>query len=362
MVETGEEIHLIRYGLIGCGRIAANHIKAACACKEIEVAALCDCKLEKAEQLAGAISPCPACYSDYQEMLEHEGLDLVAVATDSGLHGTIAAACLWAGCSTLVEKPIALSLAEAENLLSLARKKGLLLAVCHQNRFNRAVQRVKEAVDAGELGRMYHLSASILWNRGESYYRQAQWRGRWESDGGVLMNQCIHNIDLLRYLGGEVAEVFAYTDRLAHPYIEAEDLGLALLRFQNGSYGVLEGTSNVFPENLEETLSLYGERGTARIGGKSVNRLEIFRTEAGERDLQTFAETPENIYGFGHGALYRDVVEALETGKQPLCSGEDGYKALELVLAIYQSAAEHRPVQLPLAEGWSGSYKGRFDR
>ena len=352
----------IRYGLVGCGRIAANHLKAACACEGIEVAALCDLAPSKGEDLAEKFSLHPVVYRDYEKMLEQEHLDLVAVATDSGSHGTIAAACLWAGCSTLVEKPIALSIAEAENLLSLASKKGLVLAVCHQNRFNRAVQRVKQAVDRGELGRIFHLSASVLWNRGESYYRQADWRGRWESDGGVLMNQCIHNIDLLRFLGGEAAEVFAYTDRLNHPYIEGEDLGLAVVRFANGSYGLLEGTSNIFPENLEETLSIYGEKGTVRIGGKSVNRLEIFRTKSGEEDLSAFEEVPGNIYGFGHTALYRDVAECIQTGRQPLCNGEDGLRALELVLAVYQSAAEHRPVSLPLKEGWSGAYKGRFDR
>ena len=352
----------IRYGLVGCGRISASHLKAACACKEIEVAALCDLVPSKAEGLAKRFSLHPAVYQDYEKMLEQEHLDFVAVATDSGSHGTIAAACLWAGCSTLVEKPIALSIAEAKNLLSLAYKKRRILAVCHQNRFNRAVQRVKQAVDKGELGRVFHLSASVLWNRGESYYRQADWRGRWESDGGVLMNQCIHCIDLLRYLGGEAAEVFAYTDRLNHPYIEAEDLGLAVVRFQNGSYGLLEGTSNIFPENLEETLSIYGEKGTVRIGGKSVNRLEIFCTEGGGEDLLAFEEAPGNIYGFGHTALYRDVAECIQTGRHPLCGGEDGLRALELVLAIYQSAAEHRPVPLPLQEGWSGAYKGRFER
>ena len=348
--------------MIGCGRISSNHIRAVQQSPQMELKALCDLDGEKAKKLANKFQITANIYTSYEEMLKKEQLDFVAIATDSGSHGQIAAECLWQGCSVLVEKPIALSLAEADNLIALAKEKKVVLGVCHQNRFNRAVQRVKEGLENGEFGKIYHVSASILWNRGEEYYRQADWRGKWETDGGVLMNQCIHNIDLLRYLGGEVNEIFAYTDRLAHPYIQAEDLGLAVLQFANGAYGILEGTSNIFPENLEETLSVYGETGTARIGGKSVNRLEIYRTKEGEESCpEQWSEQPGNVYGFGHFSLYQDMIQAIETGTKPLCDGEAGTKALELVLAIYESAAQGHPVKLPLAEGWSGNYKGRFD-
>ena len=179
------------------------------------------------------------------------------------------------------------------------------------------------------------------------------------------MNQCIHNIDLLRWMmGDDVTEVMAYTDRLTHDYIEAEDLGLALVRFANGSYGIIEGTTNVYPKNLEETLYLFGEKGTVKAGGKSVNRIEEWRFADGTEDAaevcRTFSETPPNIYGFGHTPLYRDVIAAIRENRAPLVDARAGRRALELVLAVYLSAAEHRPVQLPLDRCASVDFAGRF--
>ena len=183
--------------------------------------------------------------------------------------------CIESGASVIVEKPIALSLEDADRLISAAERKGVKVCACHQNRFNKSIQKIHEAVETGKFGRLYHGTAHVRWNRGKEYYQQAPWRGTWEQDGGALMNQCIHNIDLLRWMmGDKITEVMAYTDRLAHNYIAAEDLGLALVRFANGSYGVIEGTTNIYPKNLEETLYLFGEKGTVKAGGKSVNRIE----------------------------------------------------------------------------------------
>jgi predicted dehydrogenase len=196
-------------------------------------------------------------------------------ATESGYHATIAMTCLNAGCHLIVEKPIALSLKDADEMIALAEEKGLVLCACHQNRFNKSVQKIKEAVDCDRFGGLLHGAAHIRWTRTKDYYDQANWRGTWELDGGALMNQCIHNIDLLRWMmGGELTQVMAYTDRLNHDYIEAEDLGLALLKFKNGAYGLVEGTTNVYPTNLEETLYLFGRQGTVKAGGRSVNLIE----------------------------------------------------------------------------------------
>lgn len=194
---------------------------------------------------------------------------------------------------------------------------------------------------------------------------QAPWRGTWEKDGGALMNQCIHNIDLLRWMmGDEIEEVFAYTDRLNHPYIEAEDLGLALVKFKNGAYGMIEGTTNVYPTNLEETLYLFGEKGTVKAGGKSVNLIEEWRfaddTEDDEEVKAKFAENPPNVYGYGHIPLYKDVIESIKNKHRPYIDAEDGRRALELVLAIYKSAKEGKPVKLPLYDFSTTEMHGNF--
>ena len=181
------------------------------------------------------------------------------------------------------------------------------------------------------------------------------------------MNQCIHNIDLLRWMmGDEIEEVMAYTDQLQHPYLEAEDLGMALVKFSNGSYGLIEGTTNIYPKNLEETLYIFGEKGTVKAGGTSDNIIEEWRFEDSLDDPEEvkkhFSENPPNIYGFGHTPLYADVIEAITAGRPPLVDAEAGKRALELVLAIYLSAAEHRPVKLPLDKCSTLDFTGRFDK
>ena len=357
----------LRYALIGCGRISPNHAAACLAnADELEPVAVCDPVAQRRSILKEHFQdPALRGYADYREMLLKERPQRVAIATESGKHAQIALDCLEAGCNLIVEKPIALSLEDADRIIALADQKGLKVCACHQNRFNKSVQKIRKAVEDGRFGRMLHGTAHIRWNRNKAYYDQAKWRGTWEQDGGALMNQCIHNIDLLRWMMGDgVAEVMAYTDRLAHDYIEAEDLGLALVRFTNGSYGVIEGTTNVYPKNLEETLYLFGEKGTVKAGGKSVNRIEEWRfadeTEDPAQICRAFSETPPNIYGFGHTPLYRDVIAAVRENRAPLCDARAGRRALELVLAIYLSAAEHRPVALPLFSCASTDFTGRF--
>ena len=357
----------LRYALIGCGRISPNHAAACLAnADELEPVAVCDPVAQRRSILKEHFQdPALRGYADYREMLLKERPQLVAISTESGKHAQIALDCLEAGCNLIVEKPIALSLEDADRIIALADQKGLKVCACHQNRFNKSVQKIRKAVEDGRFGRMLHGTAHIRWNRNKAYYDQAKWRGTWEQDGGALMNQCIHNIDLLRWMMGDgVAEVMAYTDRLAHDYIEAEDLGLALVRFTNGSYGVIEGTTNVYPKNLEETLYLFGEKGTVKAGGKSVNRIEEWRfadeTEDPAQICRAFSETPPNIYGFGHTPLYRDVIAAVRENRAPLCDARAGRRALELVLAIYLSAAEHRPVALPLFSCASTDFTGRF--
>ena len=349
----------LRYGLIGCGRISPNHLAAVQANQEeIELVALCDIVSERMDLVlsqVGVDGKDVKRYTDYHAMLQSEQLDLVAIATESGSHAQIGLDCIDAGCHVIIEKPIALSIADADKLIDAARDKGVILSSCHQNRFNKSIQKVREAVEQNRFGRLLHGTAHIRWNRGRQYYEQAPWRGTWAHDGGALMNQCIHNIDLLRWMmGEEIEEVFAYTDRLSHDYIEAEDLGLALIKFSNGAYGVIEGTTNVFPKNLEETLYIFGESGTVKVGGKSVNVIEEWnfsdRKDDPEEVKAKYHENPPSVYGFGHTPLYSDVVSAIRGGRKPLVDGEAGKRAVELVLAIYKSAMEGKPVHLPLED------------
>lgn len=365
-------MHKIKYALIGCGRISPNHIAAVMANREkLILAAVCDLFPENCEKVLAVVPEENRAeiqrYTDYQQMLAEAQPELVAIATESGNHSKIALDCIRAGCHVIIEKPIALSLEDADRIIVAGREKGVKVCACHQNRFNKSIQKIRSAVDEGRFGKMLHGTAHIRWNRGKSYYDQAPWRGTWAQDGGCLMNQCIHNIDLLRWMMGDgVDEVMAYTDQLKHPYLEAEDIGVALVKFSNGSYGMIEGTSNVYPKNLEETLYLFGDTGTVKAGGHSVNIIEEWAFADGQDNADEvkahFRENPPNIYGFGHTPLYADALDAIEKDRPPYVDGEAGRRALEVVLAIYKSASEGQPVKLPLKSCSTLDFVGRFDK
>ena len=356
----------MKYALIGCGRISPNHIEAA-KNNKLEFVAMCDIDPEVMKEKSEKFDLADVKkYTDYHELLENEKPELVAIATESGKHAAIALDCIAAGCNVIIEKPIALSIADAQAIVDAGKKAGVVVCANHQNRVNKSVQYIRKALEEGRFGKLSHGAAHVRWNRGKSYYDQAPWRGTWAQDGGCLMNQCIHNIDLLRWMmGDDIDEVMAYTDQLQHNYLEAEDLGMALVKFSNGSYGLIEGTTNVFPKNLEETLYLFGEKGTAKAAGTSDNIIEEWRfadeLDNSEEVKEQFSENPPNVYGFGHTPLYADVIDAIKTGRAPLVDAEAGKRALELVLAIYKSAAEHRPVKLPLDECSTMDFVGRFN-
>lgn len=357
----------MKYALIGCGRISPNHIIAA-KNNGLDIVAVCDLIPQNMEdkiklcELSASVKR----YTDYEEMLEKESPQLVAIATESGEHAKIALRCMDFGCNLIIEKPIALSIADADAIIKKSKERNLKVCACHQNRFNKAVQKMRDALEKGRFGRLLYGTAHIRWARDHEYYDRAKWRGTWEQDGGALMNQCIHDIDLLRWMmGDEIMEVVGMTDRLKHDYIEAEDLGIALVRFQNGSYGIIEGTTNVYPKNLEETLYIFGEKGTVKAGGEAVNIIEEWRfsdyLDEPEAVKKECHENPPNVYGFGHSKLYKDVIDAIETDRAPYVDAEAGKRALELVLAIYKSAATGERITFPLTECSSIDFKGRFE-
>lgn len=355
----------MKYALIGCGRISPNHIEAA-KNNHLDFIAMCDVVPETMEDKSKKFNLKNVHrYTDYRELLEKEKPDLVAIATESGKHAAIALDCIASNCNLIIEKPIALSLNDADEIIRRGEKKRVKVCVCHQNRFNKSIMKIRDAINKERFGRLFYGTAHIRWCRDWEYYSRADWRGTWEQDGGALMNQCIHNIDLLRWMmGDEISEVVGMTDRLNHEYIEAEDLGIALVKFSNGSYGIIEGTTDVYPQNLEETLYLFGEKGTVKAGGISVNKIEEWRFSDCLDDAlevkKEFGENPPNVYGFGHTPLYADVIDAIEKDREPYVTAKDGKNALELVLAIYKSAATGKVIKLPLSDCSTMEFKGRF--
>lgn len=347
----------MKYALIGCGRIAANHVKAALN-NDMEFVAACDIDLGKIDALfrktdydGGATKR----YADYLQMIEENpDIELASIATESGEHARIALDCIEAGINVVIEKPIAMSIEDADEIVRRAEEKGVVASACHQNRFNVAVRHARDAVEGGRFGRMSHGSVHVRWNRNRGYYDQAPWRGTWAQDGGCLMNQCIHGIDLLRWMmGDEVEEVYGVTRQQFHDYLEAEDVGLAVVKFKNGAVGTIEGTTNVYPKNLEETLYLFGEQGTVKIGGTSTNNIDVWQfadAEAGDTDKQGLQEATSNVYGNGHTSLFADMMEAIEQNRKPYVDAVAGRNALEMVLAIYKSQKTGAPVKLPLQD------------
>jgi predicted dehydrogenase len=253
---------------------------------------------------------------------------------------------------------------DADEIIRKSAERHVKVAACHQNRFNQAVQEMHMALENGRFGKLSHGSIHVRWNRNKDYYDQATWRGKWASDGGALMNQCIHGIDLLRWmLGDEIEEVYGVTRQQFHHYLETEDIGMAIVKAKNGTIGTIEGTVNVYPKNLEETLYLFGENGTVKLGGTSCNNIDVWNfkstSESDEKNKYLQEET-SNVYGNGHTSLFADMIDAIKYDRRPYVDAVAGRNALEIVLAIYKSQKIGQPVKLPLEEFASADMKGEF--
>lgn len=357
----------MRYALIGCGRIATNHMKAAVN-NQLEISAVCDVVPEHMEVLLakhGLQNDMSILrYTDYRSMIQEVKPDLVSIATESGIHAEIALFCIDHGVHVIIEKPMAMSISDANEIIQRSEEKHVKVSACHQNRFNIAVQEMRHALEAGRFGRLSHGSIHVRWNRNQGYYDQAPWRGTWAQDGGALMNQCIHGIDLLRWtFGGEIEEVYGQTRQQFHDYLEAEDVGMAVVKFKNGAIATIEGTTNVYPKNLEETLYIFGEKGTVKIGGTSTNNIDVWDfSDESEADIKNkgLQEETSNVYGNGHTSLFADMIDAIQNDRKPYVDAYAGRDALELVLAIYKSQKEGCAVSLPLDEFGSIDMRGTF--
>lgn len=350
----------LRLALIGCGRISDNHLKAVLANhQDIEVVALCDilegrAAMEKpgyqiyAHENDVTIKEFNI-YSDYKQMLQKEDIDICSICTESGYHAEIALYCLKHKKHVIVEKPMAMSISDANLMIKTAKKNNLKLAVCHQNRFNSTIQKLKRAINEGRFGRIFAGTARVLWNRGKAYYDKADWRGTWKLDGGCLINQCTHNIDLLQWmLNSKISSVYGQTANYSHPYIQTEDYGSIIIKFANGAIGNVEGTVNVYPKNLEETLTILGEKGTAIIGGLALNKILAWDFEDKKDSLEQVQKEYDldinNIYGDGHTPLYEDFIKAVRDDREPLINGNEGIKSLSIILMAYKSQKESRAI------------------
>ena len=339
----------IRIGVVGCGRIARNHFSAIEAHAErAEIVAVCDTNqaaLEAAMQITRAEG-----FRSISAMLEGIELDLVVLTTPSGLHPQHAIAVAGAGRHVLTEKPMATKFDEGMAMVRFCREAGVKLFVVKQNRLNSTVQLVKGAIEQGRFGRIYLATVNVFWTRPQSYYDAAKWRGRWDLDGGAFMNQASHYVDLLDWLVGPVDSVHAYTATLARD-IEAEDTGVMSVRLRHGGLGSINVTMLTYPKNLEGSVTLIGERGTVRIGGTAVNKIEHWEfAEPHEDDHKVRDSSYEttSVYGPGHPLYYDNVIKTLRGEANAEVDGYEGLRSLEVIVAAYRSARDGVRVGLPL--------------
>lgn len=338
----------VRIALVGCGRISANHCEAIDKVDGLVLSAVCD-SVESRARETGEKWQLPW-FTNYEKMLAEADCDAVAIATPSGLHPAHGILAAKAGKHVISEKPMAITLASADALVKACDDAGVHLFVVKQNRLNATVQLVKRALDKGRFGRLFLANTTVHWTRPQSYYDQAPWRGTWEFDGGAFMNQASHYVDLMQWLVGPVESVIAKTATMARR-IEAEDTGAAVLKFRNGALGVIEVTMLTYPKNLEGSFTLIGEKGTVKVGGTAVNKIEHWSfadSDPDDAEVERVNTDPPSVYGFGHEPYYRNVLRVIRGEAVPDTDGRGGRKSLELILGIYESAKTGREVPLPL--------------
>jgi len=337
-----------RIALAGCGRISKNHFDAIEKIDGLELVAVCDADPLRAEQAATERGV--TCFTSYEKMLKDAKADLITIATPSGLHADQGVAAAQAGKHVVMEKPMAISLTGADALVQACDKAGVQLFVVKQNRLNPPIQLLKRAIDKNRFGRVYLASCTVHWARPQEYYDQAPWRGTWEFDGGAFMNQASHYVDLIQWLMGPVESVMAKTATLARR-IETEDTGVAILKFRSGALGSIEVTMLAYPRNLEGSITILGEKGSVKIGGTAVNKVDFWQFAEYDDDdklIEAVETNPPNVYGLGHQGYYRNVLSVLRGEAKPDTDGRAGRKSLELILGIYESAKTGREVPLPL--------------
>jgi UDP-N-acetyl-2-amino-2-deoxyglucuronate dehydrogenase len=340
------------FALVGCGRIAPKHVESLTsgAVAGAKLIAVCDPQFERAEKIASQ-NPGVKAFRSAEEMIAKMGseIDVVNILTPSGLHAQHTLQMAAMGKHVVVEKPMALTLQDADRMIEACDAAGVRLFVVKQNRYNQPVKKMREALEAGRFGKLVLGTVRVRWCRTQAYYDQDSWRGTWAYDGGVFANQASHHIDLLQWMMGDVESVFAKTST-ALVNIETEDTGVVILRFKNGGLGVIEATTATRPKDLEGSISLLGEKGSVEIGGFAVNEMRHWNFVDAKPDdaavVEKFRTAPPNVYGFGHTEYLNRVVESIREGRSALVGGLEGRKSLELISAIYESVETGKEVFL----------------
>ncbi|WVN42110.1 Gfo/Idh/MocA family oxidoreductase [beta proteobacterium MWH-UniP1] len=331
---------MLNFALVGCGRIAKRHseLLGLKQIKGAQLVAVCDLVEGKAKKIGEQFSV--PYYVDMHKMMQKENVDVVVVLTESGNHAKNVVALAKYGKHVIVEKPMALTLDDADSMIEACDKAGGKLFVVKQNRFNVPVVKLREALEQGRFGKLVLGTVRVRWCRPQDYYDQAPWRGTWAMDGGVLTNQASHHVDMLEWVMGDVESVFARS-ATALAKIEAEDTAVVTLKFRNGALGVIEATTAARPKDLEGSISVLGEGGTVEIGGFAVNKMKTWsfvEPRLGDEDvMEKYSVNPPNVYGFGHQAYYEHVVDCIRNNGPHLVDGLIGRKSLELINAIYES-------------------------
>ena len=339
----------IRIAVVGCGRISANHFQAITAhADRVELTAVCDPAAERRETMAEKFGV--AAYPDLEALLADGVADLIVLATPSGLHARQAIQAAEAGCHVMTEKPMATRWKDGQQMVNAFDRAGLCLFVVKQNRRNATLQLLKRAMEKRRFGRIYFAAVNVFWTRPQSYYDSERWRGKWEFDGGALMNQASHYVDLLDWIVGPVESVHAYTGTLARN-IEVEDTATVGIKWRSGALGSLNVTMLAYPKNLEGSITILGEKGTVRIGGVAVNQIQHWEFEQPDEDDRLAEECSypvASVYGPGHPGYYENALGVLRGDCEPETDGREGLRSLELLCAMYMSARDGRRVSLPL--------------
>jgi len=343
----------MRFGLIGCGRVSPRHLQSIAELADARLVAVSDVIASRVERVAKEHNAV-AC-GDYRQMLERRDIDVVNICTPSGMHAQMSIDALQAGKHVICEKPMAMNLADADRMIAAAKATGKKLCIVLQNRYNPPMLDLRRLVDEGRLGKILLGNATVRWYRPQEYYEDG-WHGTLAMDGGALMNQSVHHIDALQWFIGDVDSVFAHTATLAHK-MQAEDAGVAVIRFKNGALGTVEGSTLTYPENLEGSVALFGEHGSVKIGGTALNRKSIWKIEGAlehERELLMHDQVdPPSVYGFSHQAVIADMIAALRENREPRTNGREARKSVALVLAMYESA--RTGVAVKMTDGiWNG--------
>lgn len=339
----------IRVGIVGCGRISKNHFGAfETHDADMELVSLCDTDtgiLERHQDLYNVSG-----YRSLEAMLNQEDLDLVSICTPSGLHPDQVVQVADAGVHVLTEKPMATRWSDGVRMVKACDLANVRLFVVKQNRRNSTLQLLKRAIAEERFGKIYMVHLNVFWTRPQEYYDSAKWRGTWELDGGAFMNQASHYVDLLEWLIGPIASVQAMTGTLSRN-IEVEDTGVLNVRWRNGALGSMSVTMLTYPENMEGSITILGEKGSVRVGGMAVNEIQHWKFSDKrdyDNDIADANYQTTSVYGFGHPLYYKNVIDVLRGEGFPDVDGREGLKSLELLIAAYLSARDDRTINLPL--------------